>query len=113
MTLSIIIVSFNAREHLELCLMAAARSLNGIEGEIIVIDNNSTDGAPEMVADRFPAVKLIKNPTNIGFSKACNMGWKMSGGSTILFLNPDCIISENTLIKTLTCVNDHKESGAI
>jgi len=113
MTLSIIIVSFNAREHLELCLMAAARALSGIEGEIIVIDNYSTDCAPEMVAERFPSVKLVNNPTNIGFSKACNMGWKMSGGSTILFLNPDCIIAENTLVKTLTYLNDHKDAGAL
>ncbi len=113
MTLSIIIVSFNAREHLELCLMAAARALSGIEGEIIVVDNNSSDGAPEMVAERFPSVKLIKNPTNSGFSKACNLGWKISRGSAILFLNPDCIIAENTLHKTLTYLNDHKDAGAL
>jgi GT2 family glycosyltransferase len=93
--------------------MAAARSLSRIEGEIIVIDNNSTDGAPEMVAERFPSVKLIKNPTNIGFSKACNMGWKASGGSTILFLNPDCIIAENTLYNTLTYLANDEKAGSL
>ena len=113
MTLSIIIVSFNAREHLELCLMAAARSLSRIEGEIIVVDNNSTDGAPEMVEERFPSVKLIKNSTNTGFSKACNLGWKSSGGSTILFLNPDCIIAEHTLANTLTYIANHEKAGAL
>ncbi|MGZ5253330.1 MAG: glycosyltransferase family 2 protein [Flavitalea sp.] len=113
MTLSIIIVSFNAREHLELCLMAASRSLKGIEGEIIVVDNNSTDGAPEMIAEKFPLVRLIKNPINLGFSKACNMGWKISSGTAVLFLNPDCIIGETTLLKTLTYLNSHSEAGAI
>lgn len=113
MTLSIIIVSFNAREHLELCLMATARALVGLEGEIIVVDNNSTDGAPELVKKRFPSVKLLKNPTNLGFSKACNLGWKISRGSTILFLNPDCIIGENTLLKTFNYLSNHIGAGAI
>lgn len=113
MTLSIIIVSFNAREHLELCLMAASRALSGIDGEIIIVDNNSTDGAPEMVREKFPSLKLIKNPTNLGFSKACNMGWKVSAGSAILFLNPDCIMSERTLHKILTYLNAHKDAGAV
>lgn len=113
MTLSIIIVSFNAREHLELCLMAAARALNGIEGEIIVIDNNSTDGAPEMVTEKFPSIRLIKNPANLGFSKACNIGWKTSTGTAVLFLNPDCIIGESTLVKTLTYLESQEKAGAI
>jgi GT2 family glycosyltransferase len=93
--------------------MAAVRGLSGIEGEIIVVDNNSTDGAPEMVGEKFPSVKLIKNPTNSGFSKACNIGWKTSRGSAILFLNPDCIMAENTLHKTLAYLNGHKDAGAL
>ena len=72
MKLSVVILNYNVRYFLELCLQSVEAALNGISSEIIVIDNNSSDDSCEMVISRFPSVQLIKNEENVGFSKANN-----------------------------------------
>lgn len=81
---SVIIVSFNTREQLR-------KSLDCIEPhhEIIVVDNASVDGSPEMVTKEFPGVKLIASPTNLGFGGGNNVGLDAATGDLALFLNSD------------------------
>jgi GT2 family glycosyltransferase len=113
MTLSIIIVSFNGRNHLEGCLLSVMKAIGSLETEVIVVDNNSTDGAPDMVSEKYPSFLLIKNFTNLGFAKACNMGARKATGKYLLFLNPDCLIAENTLYKTVDYLENHANTGAL
>ncbi len=101
MTLSIIIVNYNVKYFLEQCLYSVYKStLKSIE--VIVVDNNSTDGSIAYLQDRFPTVLFLKNISNNGFSKACNQGFAVAKGSYILFLNPDTIIAEDTLSTCLS-----------
>ena len=76
MNLSVVILNYNVRYFLELCLQSVEAAISGIPSEIIVIDNNSTDDSCEMVVSKFPAVQLIKNELNVGFSKGNNIGIK-------------------------------------
>lgn len=94
--LTTIVVSYNAREHLESCLDKLGAQL-GAEDEIVVVDNASTDGSPELVARRFPAVRLIALPSNIGFGAANNRGAEVARGERLLLLNPDAWLAEGSL----------------
>jgi N-acetylglucosaminyl-diphospho-decaprenol L-rhamnosyltransferase len=82
---SIVIVSFNAREHLERCLDAVA----GGAHEVVVVDNASGDGSPALVRERFPSAKLVELDENVGFGAANNVGMEAAGGDLFLLLNSD------------------------
>ncbi|HNT42093.1 MAG TPA: glycosyltransferase, partial [Tenuifilaceae bacterium] len=88
MELSVIIVSYNVKHFLEQCLLSVFNALDGIEAEVIVVDNASGDGSCEMVRERFKPVKLIENTTNVGFSRANNQAITKAAGEFILLLNP-------------------------
>ncbi|NNF36561.1 MAG: glycosyltransferase family 2 protein, partial [Saprospiraceae bacterium] len=97
--LSIVIVNFNVKYFLAQCLNSILHSnLSGITTEILVIDNNSSDGSFPYLEERYgDKVTFIKNNENVGFGKACNQGIKKSQGNVLLFVNPDTIISDDTL----------------
>ena len=113
MKLSVIIVNYNVKYFLEVCLHSVLRSAQGIDTEIIVVDNNSSDDSCAMVRGRFPSVMLIENKDNKGFSKANNQGVATAKGEYILFLNPDTVMPEEFLTKTLAYMDTHPEAGAI
>ncbi|HEX2937183.1 MAG TPA: glycosyltransferase [Bacteroidales bacterium] len=113
MKLSVIIVNYNVKSFLEQCLYSVVKGLQHIDGEIIVVDNNSTDGSEIMIRDTFPDIKLIVNTENIGFARANNMGIQKSSGDYLLILNPDTIIEENTLSHCLEFMEEHPEAGAL
>ena len=69
---SIVIVSFNTREVLRECLESVERESAGLRVEVLVVDNNSSDGSPEMVERDFPVVKLFRSRVNLGFASANN-----------------------------------------
>ena len=73
----------------------------GIEGEIIVVDNNSVDGSLSLINEKFKDVILISNEKNTGFSVANNQGIKIARGKNILLLNPDTVVQEDTFVKCL------------
>ncbi|HEY3069487.1 MAG TPA: glycosyltransferase family 2 protein [Gaiellaceae bacterium] len=82
---SIIVVSYNARAHLERALEAVA----GDGHEVIVVDNASTDGSPELVRGRFPGARLLELPENRGFGAGNNEGMRIAAGRYFLLLNSD------------------------
>ena len=89
--MSIVIVAWNTRALLRDCLastVTATRELSG-KVEIIVVDNASSDGSAEMVTDQFPAVRVIRNESNVGFAAANNQALRDSRGRYLLLLNPD------------------------
>lgn len=113
MLLSVIIVSYNSKLLLGQCLASLNKAMNGMDGEIIIVDNNSTDGSKEEVTPKFPGVKFILNDKNLGFAKACNQGFKISAGKYLLFLNPDTILSETSLKDCISFFETHADAGAI
>src|SRR5579862_9299694 len=79
-SVSIIIVSWNARDYLKQCLESLTPAVCRYPMEIIVVDNASSDGSPELVENSFPRVRLIRNSTNLGFARGNNLGIRSSGG---------------------------------
>jgi O-antigen biosynthesis protein len=113
MKLSVIIVNYNVKYFLEVCLHSLLRAADGLDAEVIVVDNNSADSSCDMVRERFPSVVLIENKDNKGFSKANNQGVALAKGEFILFLNPDTVMPEDFLAKTLAYMDAHPEAGAL
>jgi O-antigen biosynthesis protein len=89
--LSIVIISWNVREDLRECLRSLWRNGEGLAMEVIVVDNASTDETAEMVRQEFPQVRLVVNERNLGYTKANNIGIRLSRGKFVLLLNPDTV----------------------
>jgi GT2 family glycosyltransferase len=113
MKLSVIIVNYNVKYFLEVCLHSVLRAAEGVETEVIVVDNHSKDGSCEMVRERFPSVRLIENKENLGFSRANNQAVAIARGEYILFLNPDTVMPEDFFRKTIGYMDAHPEAGAL
>ena len=111
--LSIIIVNYNVKYFLEQCLHSVRRSMQNIDAEVIILDNQSTDGSIEYLAKRFPEVRFISNEQNLGFAKACNKGLNYVSGEYILFLNPDTLLAEDTLEKCIAFFEQNPAAGAL
>jgi GT2 family glycosyltransferase len=113
MQLSVIILNYNVRYFLEQCVFSVQKALEGIDGEIIVIDNNSSDDSCEMMQQLFPNVKLIENKENLGFPKGNNIGVAQAKGEFICILNPDTVVAEDTFFKILNTKNWQLNTGII
>jgi GT2 family glycosyltransferase len=85
---SIVIVTFNHREVISRCLDALQQTL-GADSEVLVIDNASSDGTPDLIRECYPWVTLVRSDTNDGFGAACNRGAAQTLGEYLVFLNPD------------------------
>ncbi|MDD3806993.1 MAG: glycosyltransferase [Candidatus Marinimicrobia bacterium] len=109
--LSIIIVSYNVRDLLKQCLLSINNACKSLTVEIFVVDNRSVDGTPDMIHKDFPHVHLIANSENLGFGKANNQALKSAQGKYTLFLNPDTIIREDTLVVMMQFMETHPETG--
>lgn len=110
MQLSVIILNYNVRYFLELCVLSVHKAIQNIDAEIIVVDNNSSDDSCAMMKEYFPNVKLIENKTNFGFPKGNNIGVDQAKGEYICILNPDTVVSEGTFEKILSFLSHRAQS---
>jgi GT2 family glycosyltransferase len=101
------------RYFLEQCVFSVQKALEGIDGEIIVIDNASSDDSCEMMKTKFPHIKLIENKDNLGFPKGNNIGVAQAKGEYICILNPDTVVAEDTFSKILNTKNWQLSTGII
>ena len=104
MKFSIIYVYFNTPEEIQVSINSIDKAVGKNSYEIIVVDNNSTKKIPRALF-RDKRVTIIKSKTNGGFGYGCNLGAKSATGEYILFLNPDTVLFENsvvTMLKTFT-----------
>jgi GT2 family glycosyltransferase len=113
MQLTIIIVNYNVKHFLALCLASVQKACSTIQAQIIVVDNNSTDGSKSYLENIFNGVQFFWLTENVGFSKANNYALKYATGENILFLNPDTIVPENCFINCLSFIEAHKNFGAL
>jgi len=111
--LSIIIVSFNDKSHLEECLSSIKENAQNMDFEILIVDNNSSDGSQEFIKQNYPKIKLIANEENAGFAIALNRGIRESEGEFFLFLNPDTVIYPEALSLLLEELKINPRVGAI
>lgn len=112
MKLSVVIVNYNVKYYLEQCLHSLYRACGGIDAEIWVVDNASSDGSLSYLRSRFPQVCFIENKENVGFSRANNQAICRSTGEYVLLLNPDTIVGENVLAACVDFLDEHTEVGA-
>jgi GT2 family glycosyltransferase len=87
------------------------KAMEHIDGEIIVIDNHSTDGSFSFFQNRFPQVQFVWNEANLGFAKANNQVLAIARGEYILFLNPDTIVPEDCFEKCIAFIKAHESKG--
>lgn len=113
MQLSVIILNYNVRYFLEQCVLSVQEALSNIEGEIIIVDNNSSDDSCQMMKTRFPNIKLIENTDNSGFPKGNNIGVSHAKGDYICILNPDTVVAEDTFEKVLAFAEKHPDLGIV
>ena len=113
MDLSIIIVSWNTRELLSGCLDSIFRETRNLSLEIIVIDNDSSDDSVDMLKKNFPQVHIIENKENRGFAAANNQGIHAAKSDYLLFLNPDTVILDNAISKSLDFIRAHPKTAMV
>jgi GT2 family glycosyltransferase len=110
-SLSIVIVSFNTRDDLERCIESLVAAPPSVPHEIVVVDNASTDGSADAVRRRWPAVRVIDQGRNAGFSAANNTGIRASSGELVLLLNSDCIVPAGAIDVLIERLRAHPQSA--
>lgn len=87
---STVVVNYNAGTELRRALQSIADALWGYQWEAVVVDNASTDGSGDIVAEFAPHARLLRNERNVGFARGVNQGLAASSGPLVLIMNPDC-----------------------
>lgn len=104
--LSAILIVYNGIRFLPDCLRTLTADLGDLEHEIIAVDNGSTDGSVEFLTTEFPAVRVVRNGSNLGFARAVNIGLAEARGEYVYILNQDLRFrrgSTRTLLSRLKC----------
>jgi len=109
--LSVLVVSYNTREYTENCLRSLDEQTRGIRFEVIVVDNASCDGSVEMVAEKFPHVRLFALEENRGFARANNFAAERALGRYLLLLNPDTLVLDGAVTKLHEFATRHPRAG--
>ena len=111
--LTIIIVSYNVRQYIDQCLQSVEKAMQGIDAEIMVVDNKSQDDTVAYIGEHYPRVRVIESGDNLGFARANNMGIRQSESEYVLLLNPDTVVAEKTLHEVLQFMEAHDTVGAV
>ena len=109
---SVIIVNWNTEKLLGDCLSSLLKHVPaGVDYEVIVVDNGSSDASVQMIRSKFREIRLIRNEDNLGFAVANNKGIKESTGEYILFLNTDVVVGEDTIEKLTKFMETCADAG--
>ncbi|MBI4533437.1 MAG: glycosyltransferase family 2 protein [Candidatus Melainabacteria bacterium] len=110
---SVVIVSWNTSCLLRRCLETLKQELQGLEHEVFVVDNDSSDDSAAMVANEHPWVQLIANQSNKGFACANNQAIELSCGNVVLLLNPDTEVLPGSIQKLLRFLEEKPCAGVV
>ena len=111
--LSVIIVSWNAKDYLLKCLKSLSFAQSKTAMEIIVVDNDSADGSPEAVERDFPTVRLVRSGGNLGFARANNIGMRLSKGRYLALINSDVEVLGDCLGRLVDYCEQHPKVGMV
>lgn len=111
MELSIVIVNWNTKDLLGECLNSIKRNSDGIQKEIFVVDNNSSDGSAAFVKENYPEVNLIENSENLGFSRANNIALHKVCGKYTLLINSDTVVEPSAISLMIDFLHKHPDAG--
>ena len=109
---SVVIVNWNGKANLRQCLNSLFK-VKYSPLEVIVVDNGSTDNSVTLIKEKFPNVKIVEAKKNLGFAKGNNLGYEKSTGDYILFLNNDCIVTDNFLEKLVLYLKKNPVVGIV
>ena len=110
--MSIVLVCWNNKAYLDPCLKSLYEGGLKSSFDVIVVDNGSTDGSQQMLAEKYPQVMLIQNAGNVGLGKASNQGIEATNGRHVLLLNNDTIVNGPALDVLVEYLDAHPEAGA-
>jgi len=108
---SVLVVSYNTREMTLEAIRSAQAQTQTTSLEVIVVDNNSTDGSADAIAHAFPAIRLIRCDRNLGFGAANNLASSRARGHRLLLLNPDTVITDRAIDRIVDFADAHPEAG--
>ncbi len=113
--LSVVISTFNTRAMLAACLESVLRDLErtGLSHEVIVVDDASTDGSADMVATRFPQVRLLRHADNQGYARANNAGIRAAAGATVFLLNSDTVVLPGAIAELFEALTSRAGVAAV
>lgn len=110
--MSIVLVCWNNKAYLDPCLKSLYEGGLKSSFDVVVVDNGSTDGSQQMLAEKYPQVMLIQNAGNVGLGKASNQGIEATNGRHVLLLNNDTLVSGPALDVLVEYLDVHPEAGA-
>lgn len=109
MKLSVVVLNYNVKYFIDLCLQSVLAATKNMDAEVIVVDNASVDGSVSWIKSQFPQVKLIENKENLGFPKGNNIGVAQAKGDYVCILNPDTLLAEDTFNNALEFMEQHSQ----
>jgi GT2 family glycosyltransferase len=113
MKLSIITVTWRSKEDIVRLIESFKIFVQNTDYEIIVVDNNSADGTPDLIRQKYPAAKVIANAENKGYSGGMNQGLAVAEGEYVLFMNPDMVLTEDCITPLLNKLEADETIGLI
>jgi len=111
--LAVVVVNHNAGAYLERCLRSVLGAAAGIELDVVVVDNASTDGSARVAVGAHPQARLVETGENRGFAAGVNVGIRETDAPFVFVLNPDAEIWEGTLDGFVKVAREHPRAGAI
>ena len=110
---SVIIVAYNSCDFIPACLKSVRDACEGIDAQIIVLDNGSKDPILPEIKAYFPEVLWLDSKENLGFGKGCNLAEKQATKPYLFFINPDTVISRDSFREMLAFMESHPEAGTV
>jgi N-acetylglucosaminyl-diphospho-decaprenol L-rhamnosyltransferase len=109
--LSIVIVTYNSRAHIDRCLGSLVEHPPAIAHEVVVVDNDSTDGTAGDIRERRSGIRVIAAGENLGFARANNLGIRQTSGELILLLNPDTIVPAGAIDRIIAALDARRDAA--
>jgi N-acetylglucosaminyl-diphospho-decaprenol L-rhamnosyltransferase len=108
---SIVVVHYETPVQLDDCLRSIAVASASLPVEVFVVDNASQSFAADTVSKALPEATVVRNPTNVGFSRAANQGLREASGRYLLLLNPDTVLAPDSLERMVEYMDAHPDVG--
>ena len=109
--LTFILVNWNTKDLILEALRSIFHTVHGYEFEVVVVDNGSGDGSPEVIRETFPQTHLILNERNLGFARAANQALAKTTGGYVFLVNSDARVKEGTVHALVTFMEDNPDVG--